>query len=462
MRGNSNRLSVAVALLGLGLLAASCSSGEPATTTATPTDSTVDTPVTTTTTTTTTQAPDSGGPIVTASAGIDEAVVARLTDQVVELVDATEQVRGLEFLVQPTVAIIAPDELAARVREDLEEDLGNNDLAIDTRLFRLLGLLAPEDDLETMLVDVYAEQVAGFFDGDTKEMVIAGDAADLSPLTKSVVVHELVHALTDQHFLFNDDYEAMYDEQRYDEAGAFQALIEGDATYAQFLYINQLSLADQFAFASEAMEQMQESSVTDSMPAWIQNDLAFPYDSGRVFVEYLVEDGGLAAIDQAYVDRPESTEAIMHPSVYEAGEGALDVAPVAITLDGYEVYETSTFGEWGIRQLLSEAAPGVAAQAATGWGGDSYQVIFDDDDVLIAIAYKGDTEQDAFELADALIDHASQVMGMGDPVGEGGGIEFIAEDGRYVFLDRIGDGFVFVASTDAEAAAAVIPQLRVP
>ena len=58
-------------------------------------------------------------PIVTASAGIDPAVVERLTEQIVELVAATEEVRGLRFLTQPNVAILTPEELAERVREDL-------------------------------------------------------------------------------------------------------------------------------------------------------------------------------------------------------------------------------------------------------------------------------------------------------------------------------------------------------
>jgi hypothetical protein len=463
MRGNPVLFRSAAMLLALALTVAACDSTSTATTTTSATPSST----TTTTGSTSTTAPEGTAgeadvPIVTASEGIDEAVVAELTVQIQELIRETEELRGLPFLTQPAVAIVTPDELAARVRSDLEDELDSEELAVDTRLYRLLGLLQPGDELEPMLLDLYSEQVAGFYDGDTEELVIAGDAADLTPLTKSVVVHELVHALTDQHFLFNGDFEAMFDDQRYDQAAAFQALIEGDATYAQLLYVQQLSPADQTALALEALEQLDAASVINSVPTWVQEDLSFPYDNGQLFVQSLVEDGGLAAIDKAYVDRPVSTEAIMHPASYSSGEGVLPVDPVSITLDGYEVEETSVFGEWGFRLLLSEAAPGVAAQAAAGWGGDSYQVLFDNDDVLIGIAYKGDTENDAFELADALIAHASETMELGEPLGEGGGVEFTAEDGRYVFLDRIGDGFRFVASTDAEAGRAAKSQLRVP
>jgi hypothetical protein len=314
-----------------------------------------------------------------------------------------------------------------------------------------------------MLIDLYSEQVAGFYDGDTGELVIGGEAADLTPLTKSVVVHELVHALTDQHFMFNSDFEQMFDEERFDEGSAFQALIEGDATYFQLLYIQQLPLDEQFALATEALAQMEDTLVFQSVPTWIQDDLAFPYDSGQFFVQHLIDNGGIAAVDAAYTERPVSTEVVMHPPRFDSGEGVLEVAPLAIELDGLEVHETSSYGEWGFRLLLSpNADPGVAAQAANGWGGDSYQVLYDSDDVVLAVAYKGDTEEDAFELADALIAHVTDTMQLGEGVGEGGGVEFVAEDGRYAFVDRIGDGLIFVASTDAAAGEATRAQMRIP
>ncbi len=466
MRGQTTLRRLVAALLGLALFVAACSDQSGTDTTTGP-EPTADVPETSTTAPTTTAADPTTDtttpPTVTASPGLDQAVVDRLTEQIVGLIADTERVRGLPFLTQPTVAIITPDELATRVRDDLEEEIDSEELAVDTRLVQLLGLLDEEEDLETMLIELYSEQVAGFYDGDTGELVIGGEAADLTPLTKSVVVHELVHALTDQHFMFNDDFERMFDEDRYDEGSAFQALIEGDATYFQLVYIEQLPVDEQFALASEALSQMEDTVVFQSVPTWIQDDLAFPYDSGAFFVEHLVEGGGIAAVDSAYTDRPLSTEVIMHPRRFDSGEGVLEVVPLAIELDGFEVHETSTYGEWGFRLLLSpNAEPGVAAQAANGWGGDSYQVLFDSDDVVFALAYKGDTEEDAFELADALIAHATDVMQLGEGVGDGGGLEFLAEDGRYAYLDRIGDGFIFVVSSDAAAGAAARAQMRIP
>ena len=81
---------------------------------------------------------------------------------------------------------------------------------------------------------------------------------------------------------------------------------------------------------------------------------------------------------------------------------------------------------------------------------------------MFALAYKGDSEDDAFELADAFIAMTRDHLEMGEGVGDGGGITFNAEDGRYAHLDRIGDGFVYVLATDAAAGAATTDQMRIP
>ncbi len=464
MRTRINRLALPALLVALSMSLVGCDSATGTTTTTTAGATAAETSTTPPVETTTTEPADTpSGPIVTAGEGVPPEAVEALTGQIAGLVRSTEEVRGLAFLAQPIVTILSPAELEARVRADIAEEIDSAELAVDSRLLKLMGLLEPDDDLEQMLIDLYGEQVAGFYDGDTKEMVIGGEASELTPYTKSVVVHELIHALTDQHFLFNDDYEAMWDEQRYEEASAFQALIEGDATYFQLVYMQELPLAEQLALATEALELFEESTTMDSVPDWMLNDLAFPYESGQVFVESLVSAGGIAAVDAAYTNRPISTEVVMHPSRYAGGEGVLPVPVLEIELDGYEVHETSSYGEWGFRVLLDgTAAPGVSAQAANGWGGDVYQVLYDRDDIVFALAYKGDTEEDAFELADALIAYAGETLAMGEGFGEGGGITFLPEDGSYAHLDRIGDGFIFVLATDAAAGSAAADQMRIP
>jgi hypothetical protein len=474
MRGTITRLARPGALLvALLIVIAGCSSGTATETTVTtravgqtttnapPAAETTTTTVATTTTTVVATTTTSDGPTVNVGAGVDQATVDQLVPEVNELISATEQLRGLEFLTHPTITILTTNELSDRVAAQVADELVPEEIAVEGRVYQLVGLLEPGDDLNRMLVDLYSEGVAGFYDGDTGELVIGGEAADLTPYTKDVIVHELVHALTDQHFLFNDDYQAMFDEQRYDEGAAFQALIEGDATYFQILYLQQMPLAEQMSAAQEEFTRLQDAPSYTNDPAWLLNSLAFPYDTGRTFVADLIDSGGIAAVDKAYTNRPVSTEVVMHPARYESGEGVLAVPSLDISIDGFETLETSTYGEEGIRELLTDSPPGVAVEAANGWGGDQYQILYNDSDVVMALEYKGDTEEDAYELADALQGLVTS-LDFGDPVGSGGGVAYNAEDGRYAYLNRIGDGFIFVISTDATAGAAAVDQMHIP
>ncbi len=412
------------------------------------------------TSTSTTAAPTSTTTATPDDPNVDEDVITGLRDEIAALVETAEDLRGLEFIDEPDVTILGPEALAARVREDLEEELVSEELAIDTRVYRMLGILDAGDDLEQMYLDLYSEQVLGFYDGDTGELVVGGEAGELGPADRSTVVHELVHALGDQHFDFSDALDELVEGDRFDEAGALQALVEGDATYFQLVYIQELSPADQLALATEALAA--DTTVLSSVPDWMMSSLLFPYEAGQTFVGQLIDSGGIAALDQAYGESPISTEQILHPERYQAGETIRQVPSLGLAVDGYTTHEESTFGELSLRLLLTDTVtPGLLTQAADGWGGDAYQVLFDEDDVAFALAYRGDVEEDATELTSGLIEHAKTVMGAGEGIETGGGLLF-DNGGLYVFIRQIGDGLIFIAATDSSLGTAIRSQMIVP
>ena len=446
--------------LGLSLIAAACSpSADPATTT-------TSTAVTTTIagvdaqSTTTTLAPDVPISVPgTASASIDPAVVEEMRDELGDLMVEAEQVRGLPFIATPTVVILDDAEFTQRVSDLVGEDLDEEELAVDSTFFSMLGMLSPGTDLYTLLIDLYAEQVAGFYDGDTEEMVVPAAPEGFTPLQKITVLHELVHALTDQHFDFNDEYEVLIDDGTGDDASAFQALIEGDATRSQFGYMEGMSPIEAVRAATEALSY--DSSILDSIPSWMQADLTFPYDQGLVFVDAIVSAGGLAAVDEAYQEPPETTEQILDVAKYNRREQPRDLAPLTVELAGWDLHDEATLGEWGLRLILGESVlPGEATQAAAGWGNDTYRVFSQGDDVAMVMSYIGDSERDAEELANALIPHIRDSMDAGPAEESAGGLLY--RQGRiYSFIDRIDDGIYWIVSTDKTAGEEMRQQLGI-
>ncbi len=372
--------------------------------------------------------------------------VGDLADDLAALVDVAEDVRGLEFLADPVITILSDEELAQRVREDIEEEIDPDDIVIDQAFFELIGLLDPGTDLAQVLTDLYAEQVAGFYDSDTKEMVIAG-GQELTPLRRTIVIHELIHALADQHFDLGGRMDALMDEERYHEASALLALAEGEATYFQIVYFQSLSGVDQLAAATESLEI--DTTVLDSLPDWFGDDLMFPYDQGFLFVETLVSLNGIAAVDQAYGRLPTTVEQIIHPEAYRTFEPSRQVElPGNAIVPGYEIYEEGELGEWNLRlYLLDGVRDGDAIIGSAGWGGDDYRILWDGTEVVFLYQYEGDTPRDARELAGFLEESVGERMAVGNPSQEGDGpVTFSGDDYAWILLD--GSTVYFVAASD--------------
>ncbi len=289
-------------------------------------------------------------------------------------------------------------------QDDLQKYLTDS---IDTRtreamqgnevLLTLLGLIEPDLDLEELMVDLYTEQVAGFYDPDEGAFYVLEDE-EQTALDQMTIAHEYVHALQDQHFGLDalDDESLDADRRR-----AFDALVEGDATLAMLLYANEyVGFFDQLQSLSTASGV--ESDVFEASPAFIQEMELFPYAEGYSFVNTLYARGGWEAVNKAYENPPLSTEQILHPELYREGDEPQEVSLLDLTseLDWNEV-ESDVLGELGLCLTLAEyLGPGVASLAAEGWGGDRYVLLQRDTDgsyvVVIQTVWDDDKEADEF------------------------------------------------------------------
>lgn len=394
------RLIASSLVLVLGLVG--CQGGLGSGTTAGPTSTAPD--ITTTapapSTTTTTPGPQPTPPDLSGLEGLSPEVL----EQLEELIVTAQEIRELPFLSPPKITVVSDVELETRVRESIEEDI--EDFPADEALYVLLGLLDPGSDLLTMLLDLYGEQVAGFYDGDTGEIVVPSHEGGLSVLQRGTLVHELVHALTDQHFEFDPTFDAMIEEERLDQASAYQALIEGDAILAEVLWVQGLTQRELGEFVSESLEA--DSGALQAVPQFIQDSLLFPYDAGLSFTQGLYQSGGWAAVNEAYSlfpTLPASTEQVIEPDDYRR-DLPLQVNIDAIELEGYQLERTSTWGELGFRVMIDQVlGESIGTPAADGWGGDAYHQWFDGENAALLLVYKGDSELDLEELESALISY---------------------------------------------------------
>jgi hypothetical protein len=247
------------------------------------------------------------------------------------------------------------------------------------RSYVAMGLLPDTLDLRALLLDLYTEQVLGYYDPATKTLyVVEGeDAAGLRPL----LAHELVHALQDQHASIDS---LVAHERGNDRQTAAHAALEGHAMVVMFAVlaeeatrrrVDPVALPDPAAELGDALRQQnQQFAVFSRAPAIIQETLLFPYVHGASFVHQLWS--AMAPMERypAPLDTlmPRSTAHVMAPRQFLAGERE----PVELRFDapatGWSALYENSMGRLETGIFLAVHAGEGARGATEGWMGDRY------------------------------------------------------------------------------------------
>jgi hypothetical protein len=278
-----------------------------------------------------------------------------------------QQVRDLRDL---PAADIGPPEILTRA--ELAQVLpGLLEPALDNQTLRALGLLTADQDIVALTEQLYTAQVLGFYDFDAKRMVVVTDAG-LTPAARITYAHEYTHALQDAAFDSSAAQEAVAGQR--DQELALLGLEEGDATTAMVLWaIGHLSAGELAGITETPVPDM------SGIPAWMVRLLEFPYLSGAEFVGQLYASGGWDAVNAAYDDLPASTEQVLHPEAYVAGQApvAVEALDLAAALGaGWTNVTDTTLGEAWMSIWLEGlgVAQAAADVGADGWGGDHLTV----------------------------------------------------------------------------------------
>ncbi|NNE72188.1 MAG: hypothetical protein HKN26_00825 [Acidimicrobiales bacterium] len=321
-----------------------------------------------------------------------EAVV----DDIVAFVEAE---RGLVFMERPVVLALDAAEFLERfnalVREDAEEYA--EEYENYSGIYHALGLLAPDVDLIEAQEALGSGGVLGYYDSDTKELVVRG--AETTPLVRSTIAHELTHALDDQYFVLD---RPEYDDAD-DEIGfGFRALVEGNARRIDAAYEAQFTPAERAELIAEQNRLSLGLDFSVVSFEYLELVLA-PYEDGQRLVNDLLRDGQ-QALDDAFLDPFRTSEQVLDPD--RRTEPRLEVAPPPA--DG-EIAEDGVVGQLVIDIMLTaEIGSTQANQAAEGWGGDWF-VSWDEGGVTcVRVDVAGDTATDTDELEGAFTQWATR------------------------------------------------------
>jgi hypothetical protein len=283
-----------------------------------------------------------------------ERVRAQVTALLPDLLAFVEQERGLAFVDDVEVevldddafleALYAPAPDAPAPREDRDSE----------RTLVALGLLDGDVDLDEAITDSLDEGVVGFYDPATARLAVRG--RDVDPFVQLVLVHELTHALQDQHF----DIDRPELDEGDDERGlAFRSLVEGDAVRVELAWL----AAQPASVQRELLDVLGPDAAPAGGEAVVEALLGFPYEAGPGLVLALLDAGGQEALDAAFREPPTTAEQVLDPG---AGPGA-DVARPEV---GGAVVDEGVLGVLGLALLLG--GDPLQAGPERGWNGDRY------------------------------------------------------------------------------------------
>ncbi len=277
--------------------------------------------------------------------------------------------------------------------EKFDEDEDSKRMQRGEIVLKKFGLLDRDFNLKPFMLELLKEQIAGYYDSKTKTVYML-DWID--PETqKPVLVHELTHALQDQH----SDLEKWNDQTPADPSHnvnednehlakdemdtARTAAVEGQAM-AVFIDYSLKPAGKSLIKNPEVLEQIQndmnasdDSPVLARAPLLLSESLLFPYKDGLSFEQDVWMDKGRKAAFEGVLDRPPASSwEVMNPRVYEQARQS----PVLIMPDihpllnkTYKAYDIGQMGQLDLRMLAQIFGGEAAARDLTpAWDGGIY------------------------------------------------------------------------------------------
>lgn len=341
-----------------------------------------------------------------------------------------ETIRGLPF--QEPVSVDVVDREQFLDEEDLVQ-LPNRDRFLENVRHEATFLVDRDTDVLDVYESIQGDAVAGQYDPVTGEVVVVTEDVENLEIDETILAHELLHALQDQHFDLTS-----FDRETFDEEAATNGLVEGDATHVEAEYERQCSI-EWGCLEPEALPP-----TPDIAHDGVFLEMAHQYEDGPDYVEHFLNeaDGDWTAVDERYQDPPTSATEVIRPGetheptvidlddrsnddwhVLESGGGATadtvgEVGMVAMFADGVldddpsvlsrdEVLSGTLTQEYEFDHAITE-----------GWAGDELVTYATEADDPNETGFVWQSEWASSDDAEAFVDGYGQLLALhdGEPV----------------------------------------------
>jgi hypothetical protein len=295
-----------------------------------------------------------------------------------EVLHQMSEITGLQLRTPLKKSLRSREQIRAYVVAEMNDDKNPAERYAGQRSAEAFGLLPKGFNLDSFMVDLLTEQIAGLYDPKAHEFYVADwlPAAD----QKMVMAHELTHALQDQHFRIEDWAKAARPND--DAELARESVLEGSAMAAMVDYLLQStgrSLQDLPDIdPSMLIGDMESTPMLKKAPPFLKDALIFPYLDGLNFSAAVLRPDGWSALSGIFAKPPVSTQQILHPALYKSGKIPLKVIVPSMDKDvgaDWTKLEDNIMGEFGWKEVLKQfLGEERATPLSSSWNGDRYVV----------------------------------------------------------------------------------------
>ncbi len=249
----------------------------------------------------------------------------RLLKAVDEVSLEVEALAGARFKKKVDSRVHDEKELTEFLKKKIfEEEMSEGRLERTQYLLRRVGLIPEDMDLAKEFIKLLVSQVGGFYDPDRGKFFMMLKSAKMGEMAnRTVMAHELTHALDDQLFdlkRFTGDKNMSED-----EGFASGSVIEGSATALMLRWtMKNRNKFDQKEMLESQKDEMEKSMEFFTYPEYFQTLVAKYY----IGLNFLAKGEGLLSVMQAgkeglrpniahaFKHMPQSSEQILHPYKY--------------------------------------------------------------------------------------------------------------------------------------------------
>jgi hypothetical protein len=323
--------------------------------------------------------------VMLASAALGQ-TPSSLFGQVNEMVSELSQITAWKVERRVPSEMLSKETFRKYVDSRVKDGSSKDEIHAEETVLKMFGFVPQDFDLAKETVDLVSEQAAAYYDYTKKRLFIL-DSTQEGMEQRVALVHELAHALADQHHPLGRYLKKGSPDD--DASTARQSVMEGQATWLTWAYMSRRN-GGKAEVAPELIDELTKSVGADgadypvftNAPLYMKESLVFPYNEGLKFQDAIYHKLGRAGFDQVFVRAPSSTQQILHPEAYLEDKKPSDPDPPGIELflgkkeaKHFRVLVEGSLGEFDHSVLLRQYIDAKdGADAASHWHGGSFRL----------------------------------------------------------------------------------------